>query len=88
MQKIYRGNTYKHQDVEIDDITTIDTEKGHKIQVDMNLTTAIASRWLLMMLALILLGVMHIVLPSTGGSCADLPAPLLVWCVLLVAMVG
>ncbi|MDU1357808.1 MAG: ligase, partial [Citrobacter freundii] len=47
-----------------------------------------ASRWLLMMLALILLGVMHIVLPSTGGSGADLPEPLLVWCVLLVAMVG
>jgi O-antigen polymerase len=41
-----------------------------------------------MMLALILLGVMHIVLPSTGGSGADLPEPLLVWCVLLVAMVG
>ena len=38
-----------------------------------------ASRWLLMMLALILLGVMHIVLPSTGGSGADLPEPLLVW---------
>lgn len=47
-----------------------------------------ASRWLLMMLALILLGVMHIVLPSTGGSGADLPEPLLVWCVLLAAMVG
>lgn len=47
-----------------------------------------ASRWLLMMLALILLGVMHIVLPSTGGSGADLPEPLLVWGVLLVTMVG
>lgn len=47
-----------------------------------------ASRWLFIMLAVILLFIMHLVLPSTGGSGADLPEALLVWCWLLVAIAG
>jgi len=47
-----------------------------------------AACWVVVMLAIIFLGIMHLALPNTGGSGADLPQALLVWCAILVLISG
>ena len=47
-----------------------------------------AACWVIGLLALIFLVVMHLALPNTGGSGADLPQALLVWTTLLVLITG
>ncbi|WP_368540798.1 PglL family O-oligosaccharyltransferase [Enterobacter soli] len=51
-------------------------------------TTQDAACWVILLLAGIFLGLMHLALPNVGGSGADLPQALLVWCALLVLIAG
>ncbi|WP_333012617.1 PglL family O-oligosaccharyltransferase [Kluyvera sichuanensis] len=47
-----------------------------------------ASYWAMAILALILLLVMHLMMVNTGGSGADMPEPLLVWCAISLLIAG
>jgi|AGFT01.1.fsa_nt_gi Lipid A core - O-antigen ligase and related enzymes len=52
------------------------------------LSTTKASRWTVGMLTLILLGLTHVAISNTGGSGADLPEALLVWCGITATIAG
>ena len=47
-----------------------------------------AARWVVWLRALLFLLIMHLMLPNTGGSGADLPQAQLVWCAMLVLIAG